>query len=442
MNLRSRQIQTPSSISETLQSTIITTPITTTTSDTISNKKQRKRPATTASKTSTGGTTTEIEGARDSKQSRIVSPCRQQNNNSSSKEGCSSSKATSSKNNATAIGRTTRSNALKNIIPALEDTQSPLPKKKSSISKINSGLNLLRKSSSSLFTLRVQQQNLNSTSSQAGIDGLEDDATNRKQKQNSRKDTKTAWTESLRSSSSSQQMMKDQQQKRMKSSSRLLLKTTSSSTASTLGSSKTTIHRESNILSKDQKKRVEKLLKKFNKKQQHSKNNKQQVIIDTSDEETVHCRGKKRRRQANSSSIHDEEYYRPDDAKQRARSRQHVNMIITTLEDYGDGSTLTDLIDYSRLTCESEHCTLLVLHALKEAVKTSQVMPYKDMFVREECYEDFLEDEKQRDEELKMAKKLMKNSIAKVTFKTKNNNKHHGRTGSLTGKRNVKNVKK
>ena len=114
-------------------------------------------------------------------------------------------------------------------------------------------------------------------------------------------------------------------------------------------------------------------------------------------------------------------------------------MIITTLEDYGDGSTLTDLMDYSRITCETEHCTLLVLHALKEAIKTSQVMPYKDMFVREECYEDFLEDEKQRDEELKMNKKLMKkNSITKNTFKTRNNNnnKHNGRTSS-DGKRNV-----
>lgn len=113
-------------------------------------------------------------------------------------------------------------------------------------------------------------------------------------------------------------------------------------------------------------------------------------------------------------------------------------MIITTLEDYGDGSTLTDLMDYSRITCEAEHCTLLVLHALKEAVKTSQVIPYKNMFVREECYEDFLEDEKQRDEELKMTKKLTKkNSITKITFKIKNNtnNKHYGRTA--LGKRNV-----
>lgn len=421
MKLRSRQIQT-TNISEALQSSK--------TSDTIS-KKQRKRPATTVSKTSSGGSTEETGGTQKSKQSRMVSSCKQQNNNNNS-----ISNEFSSINTLT-MKRTTRSNTLKNVPSPVVDVedQPPPPKKKSSISKINSGLNLLRKSSSSLFTLRVQQNLISSTSSQAGFDGREDSATNnRKDKQNSRKDAKTAWTESLRSSSSSQITM-GEQQKWMKSSSRLL-RTTSSSSSTT--SSKTTIHRESNILTKDQKKRVEKLLKKFSKKQQHK--NKQPIIVDTSDEETVHCRGKRRQTQtANSSSIHVEEYYRPDNAKQRKRSRQHVNMIITTLEDYGDGSTLTDLMDYSRITCETEHCTLLVLHALKEAIKTSQVMPYKDMFVREECYEDFLEDEKQRDEELKMNKKLMKkNSITKNTFKSRNNNnnKHHGRTSS-DGKRNV-----
>ena len=367
MNLRSRQIQTPlirpSSSSDFL------------------SKQQRKRPA----NIPPNGKPDAMEGGRNSKQSRMVLSCKEQNGES------------------TLSGRITRSSSLKTQL-AVDDS---FPKEKSSISRINSGLSLLRKSSSSLFTLRSQQLSTTSTSSSLSAVAFDEDKSddNHKQKRKDKSKPKTAWTEAKSS------QLKDT---KTKSSSRLLRTTSSSPSKNHL--------RESNILTKDQKKRVEKLLKKFSKKQQHNKSKKPfTVIINTSDEEVVHCRGN---RGPNSSSIYDEEYHRPANGKQRTRSRQHVNMITSTLEDYGDGSTLTDLIDYSRITYETEHCTLLVLHALKEAVKTSQVVPYKDMFVREDCYEEFLEDEKQRDEEVKMAKKLMKkNSIAKITFKKAK--KHH-----------------
>ena len=321
---------------------------------------------------------------------------------------------------------------------SLIPSQPPAKQKKSSILKINSGLNLIRKSSSSLFSLKTQHPQRHQQDAGEGSSEIEHQrASSKKKKEKSQ--PRTAWSDKP-----SKLFMVSLQQQR-KSSSRLLsrasLTSSTTSTTSVVKSPKTS-YRESNILSKEQKRRVEKLLKKFNKKKQQTSSDKgESTIINTSDMEFLHSsRGS---RAANISSIHEEEYFRPSNVKQRMKHRKHVEMITSTLEDYGDGSTLTDLIDYSKMACEDamaeHHCTLLVLHALKEAVKKSQIIPYKDMFVREECYEEFLEEERKRNEELKMTNKKTtskKNSISKIAFK-KNNHKRAMKSVTAARKRNA-----
>jgi len=173
---------------------------------------------------------------------------------------------------------------------------------------------------------------------------------------------------------------------------------------------KTTKRKESNILTKEQKQKVEKILKEFNKKQKSIRRNGTTQPNPRSQNQILNA--------ANTSSIFDERYYGPGTVRLRTRSRRNVRMILKTLEDYGDGSTLIDLIDYSKTVCQTEHCNLLVLHTLKEAMKTHQVRTYNDLFVRQDCYDEFLEEEQQREKDKKMGQLAINtNSKTKIALK-------------------------
>lgn len=165
--------------------------------------------------------------------------------------------------------------------------------------------------------------------------------------------------------------------------------------------------RESNMLSKEQKKRVEKLLKEFDRKGKVKKSL------------TTLIHQKKNKQSTEKFSIFNESYYAPATPKQRSRSRKHIRMILQTLEEYGDGSTLVDVIDYSKeIYLSTQHCTLLVLHALKEAIKSKKVVPFTDLFVREECFDEFLQEEKEKEKERKTTLRNSKhNTIKKIAFK-------------------------
>lgn len=84
----------------------------------------------------------------------------------------------------------------------------------------------------------------------------------------------------------------------------------------------------------------------------------------------------------------------PPSKREKRKSKKHIKMIVQTLEEFGDGSTLSDIFDY--LVSTTQYSTLLVLHALKQAIENNEVLPYMNMFVRKDCYDEFVEDELQR----------------------------------------------
>lgn len=82
---------------------------------------------------------------------------------------------------------------------------------------------------------------------------------------------------------------------------------------------------------------------------------------------------------------------------QQKKINKHVKMITETINESGDGSSFADIIEYTKAMFESANkSSLLVLHALQHALSKKRVLLYENMFVRDECYQEYVEDERRR----------------------------------------------
>jgi len=89
---------------------------------------------------------------------------------------------------------------------------------------------------------------------------------------------------------------------------------------------------------------------------------------------------------------------------QKKTLSRHMRVMRKVLKDSGDGSSFEDMVDFSKAYGE-DNTSLLVFHSLRKALENKKIRTFQDVYIRSECYNEFVEEhEKTEGEKQKQSK--------------------------------------